>query len=482
MSLSPRLTFSLQVTVLALMAGSALVLTTFGCKAKPKPPLTAGPVGSEQGVVSLKDLRNAEVRQQGFSLPRDMRLHLCIRGGGWGGKESRFAPRTMFAYGWILNAATRELVWEMTPETSVPDNNGRNGRLTDTYLDLPKGSYEAYFANHAFGQKTLFVQYSFNVNRRDMGTEDRAQTQQDEDWSLFRNSRVPPSREWKKLVDSYGMDLYAEAQDAKDIVRFEAPLKWKNIVVSLTKVGDNSYLTQAFRLTKPAAIHIYAQGEGQRGSDLVDGAWILDARTRARVWEMDTSTAKFGGGNRKNRRVTETITLPAGEYVATYATDDSHSPADWNSAPPIDPGLYGLTLALPQDADLPNFKLMEATQPEGALAQLVRMENDQDRHISLELKRDQEVRIYALGENSSGEWADLGWIEDAQGKRIWSMEDEKGVHAGGSSKNRMVDRLLKLPKGSYRLHYRTDSSHAFGDWNSAAPRDPEFYGITIFGK
>ena len=36
-----------------------------------------------------------------------------------------------------------------------------------------------------------------------------------------------------------------------------------------------------------------------------------------------------------------------------------------------------------------------------------------------------------------------------------------------------------LPAGEYVVHYVTDDSHCFGQWNQEAPFEPERWGITI---
>jgi hypothetical protein len=210
-----------------------------------------------------------------------------------------------------------------------------------------------------------------------------------------------------------------------------------------------------------------------------DYGWITNARTRARVWEMSMDKAQYAGGARKNRRQVETLQLPAGDYEATFVTDDSHSPADWNAAPPCDPGMYGLTLALPSDADLPALSL---TKPLNwpVLAELVRVGNDQDRSMAFTLATGQTVRIYAIGEGDGDDMADEAWIEDAAGKKVWTMVSGRTHHAGGASKNRLADELINLPKGAYTLRFRTDDSHAYGHWNSDAPWDPEHYGVTVY--
>ena len=50
------------------------------------------------------------------------------------------------------------------------------------------------------------------------------------------------------------------------------------------------------------------------------------------------------GGARKNRKVDQIITLPAGKYIVMFETDGSHSFNDWNDDPPDDPIHYGITL------------------------------------------------------------------------------------------------------------------------------------------
>jgi hypothetical protein len=210
-----------------------------------------------------------------------------------------------------------------------------------------------------------------------------------------------------------------------------------------------------------------------------DYGWITDAHSRLRVWEMGLDKSQFAGGARKNRRQVETIPLPAGDYEATFITDDSHSPADWNAAPPCDPGLYGLTLSVPSDEDLPAVSL---TKPLTwtVLAELVRVGNDQDRRASFTLATAQSVRVYAIAEGDGDGMADESWLEDAAGTRVWTMVRSHTLHAGGASKNRLADELISLPKGAYTLRFKTDDSHAYGHWNDDPPWDSEHYGLTVY--
>ncbi|HCN50273.1 MAG TPA: hypothetical protein DIT10_14500 [Chryseobacterium sp.] len=92
------------------------------------------------------------------------------------------------------------------------------------------------------------------------------------------------------------------------------------------------------------------------------------------------------------------------------------------------------------------------------------------------------VKIYGVGERCSGDgsiWCDYGWIEDHSGKRIWQMQKQPSVNAGGVLKNQKVTQEVVLPKGKYSLHYLSDSGHAYNHWDSLPP-DHFFWGILIF--
>ncbi|MBI4912526.1 MAG: hypothetical protein HY823_07295 [Acidobacteria bacterium] len=424
-------------------------------------------------LVSLKDFVAAEVRQQGFTLPGPGRIHIYARGGG-PGEHDRFSVDGQFhAYGWILNALTREVVWQMALR-----NSEKQGpyRVSDVWVDLPAGSYEAYFSNHAHGRHTPFSHWNQNIDRRRGEPEDRRRHRWLRIFGLDAGSRL---REWREQAANFGMEVHLDGPGARTASTFQAPLDWKNIVLRLAAVEDNGFWRQAFRLTRPTTLHVYAEGES-RGRRLRDQGWILDARTRKRVWEMSPDTAQYAGGARKNVRQVETIQLGAGDYEACYSTDDSHSPADWNAAPPCDPLHYGLTLSVPADAERPQVVLVAPPKEGSVLAEIVRVGNHQDRRQPFTLRTPRSVRILCIGEGDDEDLADRGWIEDAKGERIWSMAFPDTLPAGGASKNRLAEAALRLPRGDYVLRYRTDDSHAYGRWNSAPPRNPERYGITVY--
>ncbi|MGD8499988.1 MAG: serine hydrolase, partial [Phycisphaerales bacterium] len=96
------------------------------------------------------------------------------------------------------------------------------------------------------------------------------------------------------------------------------------------------------------------------------------------------------------------------------------------------------------------------------------------------LQRDTAVRVYAIGEGVGYCMTDYGGIENAHtGELIWEMYNIFTDHAGGSFKNRKLDRIVPLPAGTYRLHYRSDESHAFEMWNDLPP-DHHWWGIRLY--
>jgi hypothetical protein len=77
---------------------------------------------------------------------------------------------------------------------------------------------------------------------------------------------------------------------------------------------------------------------------------------------------------------------------------------------------------------------------------------------------------------------DYGWldIEGAEGKTpVWRMRYTDTVAAGGAEKNRKEETELELKAGTYVLHYVTDDSHSFEEWNQEPPDQPHLWGATV---
>jgi hypothetical protein len=197
---------------------------------------------------------------------------------------------------------------------------------------------------------------------------------------------------------------------------------------------------------------------------------------------MSREHTLHGGGAQKNRFVDEIITLPKGNYIAYYVTDGSHSYNDWNADPPFDPENYGLALMGASDRfDAAAVKTFAEGEESGAIAQIIRVGDDKRLTKRFTLDRQTHVKIYALGEGMDHEMYDYGWIENAgNGQRVWEMTYSMTSRAGGARKNRLVNSTIVLDKGEYELHYESDDSHSFNDWNDDPPEDRTHWGITLY--
>lgn len=117
-----------------------------------------------------------------------------------------------------------------------------------------------------------------------------------------------------------------------------------------------------------------------------------------------------------------------------------------------------------------------------SIAEIVRVADNADQTVEFTLAQDQMIRIFAIGEGQAGEVFDYGWIENAgTGVRVWEMKLPQTKPAGGASKNRVSDAIVKLAAGRYKLRYKSDDSHSFDSWN-ALPPDINFWGIAIYAK
>lgn len=425
-------------------------------------------LAQETAIITFNETLTKEIQAKAFTLAAPGKVHVYARGDA--------AGSSFFAYGWILDAATRQVVWQMDGRTSKAEGDYQ---VADQQVDLPAGTYEVYFANHGYGWEHFpFSRGTRNIDRSKVkSTESEAEYRRHWFRNTFQELFSFGNREWREKAGNYGLTLSVASAEVKT---FEAPVAWRNQALTLTADLEGGERRSGFHLDRPMNLHVYAQGErGSRGA-MRDDAWIMDVRTRKRVWEMDDVKAQYAGGAERNRRQVETIQLPPGDYVACVSTDDSHSPLDWQSAPPCDPLRYGLTLSLTRGEDAAAFHAVPEKQPWKPLAAVLQPGSHTRKSTAFTLSQSAKVRVYALGESDGKRLEDYGWIEDGSGKQVWLMTFADTRWAGGARKNRVADLVIDLPAGSYTLHYRTDGSHDPEDWNDDAPRDAANYGVSLF--
>lgn len=435
----------------------------------------------EKSIASLKDMSTTELKYAGFDLREPTEVHVLATGAGgsqgWGYKSDR-----MYAYGWILNADTREPVWEMTTRNS--ESHG-NDRVFDGTITLPAGSYEVYFAACTFVRHTTFTHFDLNVDHRSTPLFGGRSKNKNHFFSWLADWWNDDATEaWQKQSTTWGIELCVDENPRGSVTLFTPPKVSPASVLRVTGLKDNAMVRRAFTLSAPAEINIRALGENASGDECSDFSWIVDMHTRDRVWKMLCHDAQEAGGAKKNVLTVSRIRLDKGSYVLYSVTDDSHSADDWNAAPPYDPLNYGVSLDISNPKERDGFATASYAEDRNVIVSLVKVGNNESRSEGFALTQESQVRILAFGERSNNRrtMADYGTIIDAQTRaRVWTMESDRTYHAGGASKNRYIDETVSLPAGSYIVTYKTDDSHAYGDWNSDPPYDQDHYGIVVSG-
>src|SRR5262249_21241970 len=72
----------------------------------------SGAIAGEHPIIQLRDFDQTEVKAGGFRLAAQTQIHVKALGAGYE-KRTKREGSEMYAYGWIIDADTRELVWRM---------------------------------------------------------------------------------------------------------------------------------------------------------------------------------------------------------------------------------------------------------------------------------------------------------------------------------------------------------------------------------
>ncbi|MEX2285086.1 MAG: hypothetical protein WEE89_21550 [Gemmatimonadota bacterium] len=412
-------------------------------------------------LVDIRDLSPRELRSEGFVLESPQRLLIEAAGAAEKRGTNFFAreenTREWRGNAWILNARTREVVWELRQADGR--RNRRDLEQFDGEISLPAGEYEAFYASYSALWRSEGNPLRWLIGGRNRDGYDDDGLSENFRMNIQGNGRGLAPLELQRLRDRYR----------------------SNAIFTLTSATRAGVQQIGFELMKATPVEIYAVGEA-REDGAFDYGWIIDANTGKKVWSFDYARSRHAGGALKNRVVRVSRTLPAGRYAAIFAADDSHDPSEWNAAPPFDPSYWGLTVRVPAEdrASIKTFAY-DPTPDDLAIVALTRMRNQQTRSQGFKLLAPMDVRIYALGEGTDGAMHDFGWIIDAKTRRrVWVMDYVRTEHAGGAEKNRLVNQVVRLEPGSYMVYFQTDGSHAFRSWNSGAPAGEDDWGISLF--
>ncbi|MCH9032058.1 MAG: hypothetical protein IIB00_07355 [candidate division Zixibacteria bacterium] len=453
--------------------------------------------------IYFSDIKPGELKVQGFELNKGAIFDIEAVGAKYRHSDA------LQAYAWIIDADSRELIWEM--EERDTDRYHRSKKLCQVVdeLDLDPGRYEVYYyVANTSRRKGSSVTIDFDELEKWFDGKDF-----DFDRDDFDDNLDDFFEELEKFLEELGEELedlgdnftftvnglngnfHLSRKDQKEL-RFEMSNPHSKLVmfkpnkdrkglalVDFTEVGDSRQFSQGFTLSRETKLRVRALGEySQSGNIFVDYAWIIDANTRERVWEMDKWSTDYAGGGRKNRYAYEKVKLPAGDYVAYYMSDDSHSFERWNTAPPYDPFNYGLLITVDDIVTRKSIREFSDEIRNPVVFAIDRVGNNEFASQGFTLKKDCKLRIVCYGEYSSREFHDFGWIEDLDDNdEVFILEEDNSFHAGGAAKNRMFDGVITLPAGDYMAHYVSDGSHAYNNWNSSKPFDPQKWGITVYG-
>lgn len=251
-------------------------------------------------LIDLSGLGNDEAVTKSFSLNNQTKLWIYAVGE---------ITKKQHDYGYITNAITKQIVWEMNYKNTKYAGGSDKNRYFDGIIELPKGEYLANFVT------------------------DDSHSYKD-GW----NSTMPMTPK------SWGMKIYpTENFDTKSF-KILTEQKSENTLAEILKVSDDAILSQKFTLKKETKVLIFCVGEGQSG-EMYDYGWIKNELGNT-VWEMSYKKTSWAGGSKKNRYTSEEKTLASGTYTLYYKSDDSHSYKNWNDSPPNDQNSWGISVSI----------------------------------------------------------------------------------------------------------------------------------------
>ncbi len=273
-------------------------------------------------LVAFNRLGDDENIEQGFTLdePMNIKIYALV--------EHPAGTKTPCDFGWIINTANRERVWEIDRFNTERAGGGRKNRVFNDQVRLEKGNYVLHYV-----------------------------TDDSHSWKDFNMEPPFDPMNWG-ITLLPGTDFKAAAFHLTEVKDERGkPL------IDFTRARDNESFEQAFELTKPATLSVYAIGEySDNDHEFVDHGWIEDASTGEAIWEMDRGNTEPAGGGDKNRMFDGSVELKPGKYVAYYVTDDSHSYRNWNVAAPYDASAYGMAIYAKGEPAAIGFRMIDDAQ------------------------------------------------------------------------------------------------------------------------
>ena len=404
-----------------------------------------GPAGGPDGDIVFDDIDAHELRRQAFELDAPAELHVRAAGSLGTANDTLLA-----AHAWILDASTLRPAWRLHPQTRA-----RSGRIVraDTTIRLSGGKYIAYYASLG---PSLTERQSRSFLDRLFG--------KSESWTS-------DASEWE-LVIQHPENTGFRTLD-QDEVRDDEHVLW-----TTGKAGNNESMKEWLLVSDSIRAHLYAIGE--IGDRVYDYGWIRPAEDSVDLWIFSEEVTSWAGGAPANRFFEGGIELAPGIYEVGYLSDGGHAYSSWRANPPFDPSGWGMTLRAADGFKPGSVRTFDPWTQAWSVIEMIGIGSDEERSVSLQVEAEVDVVIHALGEIGRTRY-DYGTLLDLDRyQTVWEMTDERAVAAGGHRNNRREIALRTLQPGHYRLEYRTDGSHAYGDWRHSKPDHPERWGVSVF--
>ena len=171
-------------------------------------------------MISLRDLSDVEIKSAGIELAQPVTFHIRALGAG-GSYGWTYQSNDMFAYGWIIDADTRQPVWTMDVENTSAVHNDRE---FDGTVRLNRGSYEVYFAACTFTYHSMFTHMNTDVDHRNKPLFGPSESGKDHFFSFFSNLFSNDiTKEWKKRAPRWGIELLVDDTHASSVRTFTPP-------------------------------------------------------------------------------------------------------------------------------------------------------------------------------------------------------------------------------------------------------------------
>lgn len=198
-----------------------------------------------------------------------------------------------------------------------------------------------------------------------------------------------------------------------------------------------------------------------------------------------------------NRTEMAILTLDPGRYFIRYKSDSSHNFGNWNKSEPNSGERWGIALfAMNPEEVTPASVRVKATEQAWstdtgaiednsnlgpALVVMNGLGNEVEKDKGFKLEAESKLKIIALGELSGSSSYDYGWIKRVStGEKVWEMTYRNTVAAGGADRNRRFSGTITLAAGEYMVHFQTDFSHSYGNFDDDLPEKGQDWGIAVY--